>query len=174
MNQPKKLTMAAMSLVMVAAMATVMLTTMLPIGGAVGLQKSQEGDVQRVEAATKDFIAAISARDIEAMDKLWAHESYATFMGPLSTTIVVGWDGVRKAWEMRFGQFDRVTISVPESHLHVNGDVAWAIGIESVQLLRKNGETIGFDAFVTNVLERHDSRRLVVSHQATPVFRETK
>src|SRR5215467_15432384 len=131
MNQPKKLTVAAMSLVMVAAMATVMLT-MLPIGGAVGQQKSQEGDVQRVKAATKDFVAAISARDIEAMDKLWAHESYVTFMGPLSTTIVVGWDGVRKAWEMRFGQFVRVTISVPESHLHVNGDVAWAIGIESV------------------------------------------
>jgi len=71
MNQPKKLTMAAMSLVMVAATATVMLTTLLPIGGAVGQQKSQEGDVQRVEAAAKDFIAAISARDIEAMDKLW-------------------------------------------------------------------------------------------------------
>ena len=56
---------------MVAATATVMLTTLLPIGGAVGQQKSQEGDVQRVEAAAKDFIAAISARDIEAMDKLW-------------------------------------------------------------------------------------------------------
>ena len=86
MNQPKKLTVAAM-----------VFTAMLPIGGAVGQQRSQEGDVQRVEAATKDFIAAISARDIEAMDKLWAHESYATFMGPLSATIVVGWDGVRKA-----------------------------------------------------------------------------
>jgi ketosteroid isomerase-like protein len=108
------------------------------------------------------------------MEKLWAHESYATFMGPLSTTIVVGWDGVRKAWEMRFGQFDRVTISVPESHVHVNGDVAWAIGIERVQLLRQNGETLGFDAFVTNVFEEHDGRWLVVSHQATPIFRETK
>jgi ketosteroid isomerase-like protein len=108
------------------------------------------------------------------MEKLWAHESYATFMGPLSTTIVVGWDGVRKAWEMRFGQFDRVTISVPESHVHVNGDVAWAIGIERVQLLRQNGETLGFDAFVTNVFEEHDGRWFVVSHQATPIFRETK
>ena len=173
MNQSKKLTMAAMSLVMVAAMATVMLTTM-PIGGAVGQQKSQEGDVQRVEAATKDFIAAISARDIEAMDKLWAHKSYATFMGPLSATSVVGWDGVRKAWEMRFGQFDRVTISLPESHVHLNGNVAWAVGVERGQLLRKNGKTLGFDAFATNVFEKHGDRWLVVSHQATPIFREPK
>jgi ketosteroid isomerase-like protein len=174
MNRPKKLTTAPMLLAVVAAVAALMFTVMLPTGDVVGQQKTEAADLERIEAATRDFIAAISARDIQAMDKLWAHESYATFVGPLSTTIVVGWDGVRKAWEMRFGQFDRVTISVPESHLHVNGDVAWAIGIESVQLLRKNGETIGFDAFVTNVLERHDGRWLVVSHQATPAFRETK
>ena len=62
-------------------------------------------------------------------------------MGPLSATIVVGWDGVRKAWEMRFGQFDRVTISLPEGHVHVNGNVASAVGVERGQLLRKNGET---------------------------------
>jgi ketosteroid isomerase-like protein len=99
---------------------------------------------------------------------------YATFIGPLSTTIVVGWEGVRKAWEMRFGQFDRVTISLAESRVHTNGNVAWAVGMEKVQLLRKNGETLNFDAFVTNVFENHDGRWLLVSHQATPVFKEAK
>jgi ketosteroid isomerase-like protein len=174
MRQSKKLIMATMSLAMVAAMSSLILTTMLPIGRAVSQLKSQDGDVQRVEAATKDFIAAISARDIEAVDRLWAHEAYATFMGPLSTIIVVGWDGVRKAWEMRFGQFDRVTISLAESHVHVNGNVAWAVGVERVQLLRKNGQTLGFDTFATNVFEKHGDRWLVVSHQATPIFREPK
>jgi ketosteroid isomerase-like protein len=135
-----------MLLAMVAAMAIVMLAITLPTGDAVGQQKTQASDVEGIEAASRDFIAAISARDIQAMDKLWAHESYVTFMGPLSTTIVVGWDGVRKAWEMRFGQFDRVTISLAESHVQTDGNVAWAVGIERVQLLRKNGETLGFDA----------------------------
>ncbi len=108
------------------------------------------------------------------MDKVWAHESYATFMGPLSTTVVVGWDGVRKAWEMRFSQFDRVTVSVGESHVRTNGKVAWVVGIEKVQLLRKNGGTVSFDAFMTNVFENHDGRWLVVSHQATPIFGEPR
>ena len=81
---------------------------------------------------------------------------------------------MRKAWEMRFGQFDRVTISLAESHVRTNGKVAWAVGIEKVQLLRKNGETVSFDAFVTNVFEEHDDRWLIVSHQATPIFREAK
>jgi ketosteroid isomerase-like protein len=172
MSRPK--TVVFMLLAMVIAMAVVMLVIMLPTGEAVGQQKSQEVEGQGVEAATNEFIAAISARDIQAMDKLWAHEPYATFMGPLSTTIVVGWDSVRKAWEMRFGQFDRVTISLPESHVHVNGNVAWAVGVERVQLLRKNGETLSFDTFATNVFEKRNGRWLVVSHQATPIFREVK
>src|SRR5438445_4673080 len=146
-----------------------------PAGTAIGQEKTQQtSDVERVNAASQVFIAAISARDIGAMDKVWAHEPYATFMGPLSTTIVVGWDGVRKAWEIRFSQFDRVTISSAESHVRTNGKAAWAVGIEKVQLLRKNGDTLGFDAFVTNVFENRDGRWLIVSHQATPIFREPR
>ena len=108
------------------------------------------------------------------MEKLWAHAPYATFIGPLSTAVVVGWDGVKKAWEMRFSQFDRVTISLADSHVHSNGKVAWAVGVEKVQLLRKNGDTLNFDAFVTNVFEERDGRWLMVSHHATPIFRQPK
>jgi ketosteroid isomerase-like protein len=155
--------------------ASLVLGLPLAVGGAMEQQGAQQtSDVEGVNAASQAFIAAISARDVGAMDKLWAHEPYATFMGPLSTTVVVGWDGVRKAWEMRFSQFDRVTISVAESHVRTNGNVAWAVGMEKVQLLRKNGDAMGFDAFVTNVFENHDGRWLMVSHQATPIFRESR
>ena len=138
--------------------ASLMLGFSLAVGSAAGQNAQLASDVEGVNAASQVFIAAISARDIGAMDKVWAHEPYATFMGPLSTTIVVGWEGVRKAWEMRFSQFDRVTISSAESHVRTNGKAAWAVGIEKVQLLRKNGDTLGFDAFVTNVFENRDVR----------------
>ncbi len=144
-------------------------------GYAIDQAKAQQtSDVERVNAASQVFTAAIAARDILAMDKVWAHETYAAFIGPLSTAVIVGWDGVRKAWEMRFGQFDKVTISATEPHVRTNGKVAWAVGMESVQLLRKDGKTIAFNAFVTNVFENHDGRWLLVSHQATPVFSEAK
>ncbi len=155
--------------------ASLILGVSLAVGSAVGQQNAQlASDVEDVNAASQVFIAAISARDISAIDKVWAHEPYATFIGPLSTTVVVGWDGVRKAWEMRFSQFDRVTISSAESHVRTNGKAAWAVGIEKVQLLRKNGDTLSFDAFVTNVFENRDGRWLIVSHQATPIFREPR
>jgi ketosteroid isomerase-like protein len=174
MNRPKKLSVAVTLLVMIAAMTIVMLTITLPTADALGQQEAQVSDVDRIEAAGRNFIAAISARDIQAMAKLWAHGSSVTFIGPLSTGIVIGWNGVRKAWEMRFGQFDRVTISLTESHVRTNGKVAWAVGIEKAHLLRKNAETVSFDAFVTNVFEDHDDRWLIVSHQATPIFGEAK
>jgi ketosteroid isomerase-like protein len=159
----------------VTAVSFLILAVALPLSNAIGQERArQTSDVDRVNAASQVFIAAISARDIRAMDKVWAHESYVAFMGPLSTTLVVGWDGVRKAWEMRFNQFDRVTVSLAESHVHTNGNVAWAVGVEKVRLLRKNGDTLSFDAFVTNVFEKRDGLWLMVSHQATPIFREVK
>jgi len=106
-----------LSILAVTAVSLLTLGTALPAGKAVGQEKAQQtSDVERVNAASQLFIAAISAHDIRAMEKMWAHESYATFIGPLSTTVVVGWEGVKKAWEMRFDQFDRVTISLAESH----------------------------------------------------------
>jgi len=158
----------------VAAVSVLVLGTGLPADRAFGQDKGQRMDVDHVNAVSQAFIAAIMARNIEAMDKVWAHEPYATFIGPLSTTVVVGWEGVRKAWQMRFSQFDRVTISVTESHVHMNGKVAWATGMEKVQLLRKDGKTVDLDAFVTNVFEDRNGRWLMVSHQATPVFKELK
>ena len=105
------------------------------------------------------------------MDKVWVHETYASFIGPLSTTVVIGWNGVREAWQMRFGQFDRVTISENKPHVRVSGQTAWAVGMEKVELLRKDGKTISFDAFVTNIFENKDGQWLLVAHQATPVFK---
>lgn len=161
-----------LSILAVATMSFLVLGASPPTGNALGQQKAQQPpDVDSVNTANQVFIAAILARDIRAMDEVWAHEPYATFIGPLSTTVVVGWDGVRKAWEMRFGQFDRVSISLAESHVHMNGKIAWTVGIEEVELLRKDGNTLGFNAFVTNVFENHDGRWLMVSHQATPTFR---
>lgn len=164
-----------LNILAVTVVSLLMLGVALPAGDAAGRQQSpRTSDIERMNAVSQVFIAAIAARDIRAMEKLWAHEPHVTFIGPLSTTVVVGWDGVRKAWEMRFGQFDRVTISLAESHVRTEGNIAWAVGVEKVQLLRKDGSMLSFDAFVTNVLKKQDGRWLMVSHHATPMFKEAK
>jgi len=39
------------------------------------VQAQQTVDLDRIAAASREFVAAIGARDINAMDKVWAHES---------------------------------------------------------------------------------------------------
>jgi hypothetical protein len=56
-------------------------------------------------------------------------------------------------------------------NIRINGEVAWAVGMENVELLRKDGKTISFDAFVTNIFEDKRGQWLLVAHQATPVFK---
>ncbi len=146
----------------------------LLLGAMASVQAQQTNDLERIHVASRQFVAAIVARDINAMDAVWAHESYASFIGPLSTTVVIGWDGVRQAWQMRFGQFDRVTISTDQPHIRINGEAAWAVGMEKIELLRKDGKTMRFEAFVTNVFEKKGGQWLLVAHQATPVFRPSE
>jgi ketosteroid isomerase-like protein len=156
------------------ATALLVLGLALPARDAVGQQSGRSAEIEDINSTSQKFIAAILARDIRAMDEVWAHEPYATFVGPLSTTVVVGRDGVRKAWEMRFGQFDRVSVSLSKPNIHINGKVAWTVGVEKVELLRKDGKMLSFDTFSTNVLENKDGRWLIVSHQATPIFKDER
>jgi hypothetical protein len=69
----------------------------LLLGAMAAAQAQQSNELERVQAASRKFVAAVSGRDINAIDTVWAHESYASFIGPLSTKVVVRWDGVRQA-----------------------------------------------------------------------------
>ena len=166
--------MSRLTISVIAIASLLIVGVALCAAGAISPVKAQQTtDVERVNAANQVFASAVETRDIGEMDNVWAHVPYATFIGPLST-VVVGWDVVRKAWEMRFGRFNKVTITATEPHVRTNGKIAWVVGMERVQLLRKDGKTLAFNAFVTNVFENHDGRWLLVSHQATPVFSEAK
>jgi hypothetical protein len=77
-----------MSRVNIVKIAPLILGLLLGAGNAVAQPKAQPtSDVEGVKGASHAFIAAISARDIDAIDKAWAHEPSATFTGPLSTTL---------------------------------------------------------------------------------------
>src|SRR5215831_20778954 len=59
----------------------------------------QAADVEGVKAASKAFYVALAALDNGvAMEKVWAHTPYVTYVGPRSKTIIVGWDAQKKYW----------------------------------------------------------------------------
>jgi len=129
----------------------------------------QAADMDGVKAASKAFYAALAMPDNgEAMEKVWAHTPYVTYVGPRAKTIIVGWDAQKKYWEDTNKLFSQRNPSLSDQHIHVNGNLAWEMGQESGTQKMKDGKETPIDYIVTNVYEKIDGRWLIVSHHVQP------
>jgi ketosteroid isomerase-like protein len=151
-------------------MKALLMSSALLIAAALvpGSALAQQSDVDAVKAANATYLAAIGSLDIKKMEPLWAHESYVTLIGPGDKSISVGWDAVKKNWED--GPFKnsaelKVT-AVDGPYIHVNGNVAWATGINHADGKMKNGNSFNGDTFNTQVYEKQGGRWLLVSNTA--------
>ena len=128
-----------------------------------------KGSTDGVRAASKAFYAALAVLDDgTAMTKVWAHKPYVTFVGPRSKAIIVGWEAQKKYWEENNKAFAERNVSLADSRIHVNGNLAWEMGIETGTAKMQNGTASKVENFVTGVYERIDGRWLKVSHHAQP------
>jgi ketosteroid isomerase-like protein len=126
-------------------------------------------ELEGIRAASKAFYdAVVAVDDGAAMDKVWAHRPYVTYLGPKSTSIIVGWDAQKRYWPEFNKAFDRRTVDLVGAHVHVVGDLAWEIGNEMGQAQMKDGAVRKVDWFVTNIYEKIDGRWLMVSHHVQP------
>src|SRR5687767_12690755 len=80
--------------------------------GTANVHAEQRPDIEAVTAANHAFDAAISARDINAMEKVWAAKPYVIAVHPASKALIVGWDAVRKSWEGTFDRFAEISVSM--------------------------------------------------------------
>src|SRR5215475_3480642 len=92
----------------------------------------QTADVEGVQAASKAFYAALAVIDNgAAMEKVWAHTPYVTYVGPRAKSIIVGWDAQKKYWEDTNKLFSSRNVSLSDQHIHVVGNLAWEMGQET-------------------------------------------
>jgi len=128
-----------------------------------------EADMEGVKAASKAFYAALSVIDNgEAMEKVWAHTPYVTYVGPRSQSITVGWEAQKKYWVEANKLFSQRNVTLSDQQIHVNGNLAWEMGQETGDVKMKDGGTWKVDLIVTNVYEKLDGRWLIVSHHVQP------
>ena len=126
-------------------------------------------DIKGVKAASKAFYAALGAIDNgKAMEKVWAHTPYVTYVGPRSKSIIVGWDAQKQYWVENTKLLSRRNATLSEQRIHVNGNLAWEMGQETGDLKMKDGSTDKIDYIVTNVYEKIDGRWFMVSHHVQP------
>jgi ketosteroid isomerase-like protein len=72
----------------------------------------QQPDIEAVKAANQGFYAALSARDVSAMQKVWSSDNEIQNIGPRSKTIVVGWDNIKKGFQTTFDLFPELKVSM--------------------------------------------------------------
>jgi len=120
-------------------------------------------------SANEAFEKAWSARDITAIEKLWSHEAYVFVVHPSSKVPEIGWENVRSSFGTQMSRYSEFAVSMTGTQVHVNGDTAFVVGLESFAGKRINGDAVEGKAIGTRGFERKGDQWLVVFHQATPV-----
>lgn len=132
----------------------------------------QEDDVADVAAASDAFYEALATIDDgTAMNAVVAHTPYITLAGPRAESFIVGIEGWKAYWPEANRLFSRREVVLSDRHIHVNGNLAWEVGVESGTATMANGEEREVVNLVTNVYEEIDGEWRMVSHHAQPVPR---
>ncbi|MGY2046699.1 nuclear transport factor 2 family protein [Methylobacterium sp. JK268] len=130
---------------------------------------AQSADVEAIKTANQAFYAALSARDLKAMEAVWANKPYVVNIGPRSKTVLVGYDAaVSKYWAKSFDFFSQMDGSMASiAQIYSDGKIGYVIGMESAKLQpRSGGDPLIFDTFVTNIFEKDGAAWQMISHHS--------
>jgi len=124
-------------------------------------------DMDGVKAANQAFYVALSARDVNAMQKVWSSDSDIQNIGPFSKAAAVGWPAVKKNFEAIFDRFVELKATMEDPRIKLNGSTAWVSGIEKVQRKSKAGEAATGANLGTSIFVKQDGRWWMVYHHAS-------
>jgi ketosteroid isomerase-like protein len=132
-----------------------------------GVAMSQPSDIEQVEAANAAYYAALSARDLAAMEKVWSRGPRdVNIAPPIRPAAHVSWDVIKKNYQGFWGTLDELTVSMERPEIEIRGSVAWVYGIERSKRRAKNGEISGGTNFGTSIFVKDGSGWRMVFHQA--------
>jgi ketosteroid isomerase-like protein len=130
---------------------------------------AQSPDVQAVTAANSAFYTALSARDVSAMSKVYAHDDFVMVVSPNGKPEGPGWPAV-EAWAKGLATlYTQLEVKPSDLHVHINGSVAWVVNTEHVSFKQANGQQHDLIITATNIFEKIGDRWLMTQHQPTPV-----
>lgn len=142
--------------------------TILSFGVAsFGVAMAQSPDIDQVRTANAAYYAALSARDLAAMDKVWSRSAHdVNIAPPIRPAAHVGWDLIRKNYQEFWSTLDELTVSMEKPEIEVRGSVAWVYGIEQSKRRAKSGETSSGPNFGTSIFVKDSDGWKMVFHQA--------
>ena len=129
--------------------------------------RSEVSDFDQVKAANQAYYAALSARDLTAMEHVWAQSPRDVNVAPpIKPAAHTGWDTIKKNYQTFWATLDELIVSMEEPQVVVHDSVAWVYGIEQARRRAKNGEVSAGPNFGTSIFIKEGGRWLMVFHQA--------
>ena len=139
------------------------------VSGLAHAQKSKSSDRDAVRQANEAFYAALSARDVSAIQKVWSSDADIQNIGPRSRTADIGWEAHKKSYERTFDAFPELKVSMPEPRIKVNGPTAWVSGLEQAQRKTKSGESVKGTNLGTSIFVKQSGKWRMVYHHASAI-----
>ncbi len=116
--------------------------TILGLNSAIpGIAKSEVSGFDQVTTANRAYYTALSARDLSAMERVWARSPRdVNIAPPIKPAAHTGWDTIKQNYQTFWATLDELTVSMAEPQIVIQGSVAWVYGIEQSKRKAKNGE----------------------------------
>lgn len=141
---------------------------LLLIGAVASVCNAEESsDIEAVKTVNQAYYESLSARDIQAMERVWSRTPRDVNIAPPIRPIPhVGWQEIRKNYEQFWGTLESLTVSMDQPNVIIEGTVAWVYGIEKAQRRGRDGQFSGGSNFGTSIFVKEGGRWLMVFHQA--------
>lgn len=132
-------------------------------------------DKAAIEALEQKFIAAMNAKDVDAIMRSYAPGADLFVFDVAPPRQHVGWDDYKKDWQDSFAALPGpIKFSISDLTVTVIGSVAYSHSIQGGYMTRKDGSRLNAVVRVTDVYRKVHGHWLVVQeHVSVPVDFET-
>jgi ketosteroid isomerase-like protein len=150
--------------------ATILLIGLLTVNSPLAVAQTN-ADLEAVKAANHALYLAVSARDVSAVQRVWASDDGdIQNIGATSKAPAIGWDNIKKAYGSSFERFPEISVNMVEPLVRLHGQTAEVVGLERQILKQADEVVLRLTTLATNVFEKQsDGTWLLVSrHSSIP------
>lgn len=124
--------------------------------------------VDGVLAVNRAYYDALSARDIDAMARLWTcMPEDINIAPPIRPVVHTGWDAIKENYLAYWKTLSELSVTMDDPEIRFNGDTAWLHGIEVARRRLRNGSTEGSHNAGTSIFVRRNGSWRMTFHHAT-------
>ncbi len=123
-------------------------------------------DASVLREVNESFYRALETLDLEAMDKLWSHESWVRCVHP-GQEVIVGWPDVRRSWQQIFASTRWLRVTPTAVAVRILGPVGMVACSENITAANEGDVGLAV-AQATNLFQRTGEGWRLVLHHASP------